>query len=1079
MSSLNLTADDVEALREYIKEYLEDPMFEKHPHLSVLFPPKPQIGEGEEAVRETYIRPSMAGFEIKAKPESVKRKLVYKVKFIIRRAPKGVVSNELVTVNVTISIENEERGEAIIEIFEPSLNEQHKFENKLYEKKVYIEKREQGTKSVFDLNLPLDDEKCIKLFSTPEPVKARIERKEIDATYTTRLKIRIAIGSDQQSSSSDAVIIEALVMVLPPRIDTPGATIPEKKLAKIIFVDNNGLTWTYGHIMKVNMELEGYGYKLISDMFDPEKEKTAGLPGWRHLNVYAFTVSGMEHNNEAFKILLRDWAIGEEYTLSYRESSRGLRDDLADIAQLLDINDPDFIDALTEAVRTVIGKHGRLRKFQVDAAINVARQINSNRRAVVTIAPTASGKTLPKDLIALMLAYKYKKLGKKGTKVIMFYPTKALASEQTDNLVKMLYVVNKILYLEKKLLREPLTIGMYHGSVPSITELKGSEPVITRIGCPVCGRGMLTYYYEPVEDGKMEIKLKCSVPDPMTHEPILTQDCQLNTDAVYERLIRSTIIMIKEEVLVNPPDILIATPDMINYHLMLDPYSHTIIGRSLKICLNESRPHTLLSPHANVCPWHKGYVNDLPELISPIVIVIDEAHLARGVFGAQLYYLLERMKHSIRRIRGISDYKPQYILMSATIGDPDSLAMGLTGETKPIKIYAEVSKAGIPEIRRKHLFILPKAWKPMDTLVQALKVATRWFIENKKRLPKILVFVNRLSEANEVVFKLRNELIPYVSDLSKKYNLSLDLRIKGHSTDWDRERSQIEDEFSKGRIDILVATRGLEVGVNFNLIDVLTLYGAPFYISDYIQRIGRAGRTRPALILHILTDKPLDYFYFINWPIIVDQHLREQALKMEYVPIRHDNPFIKSVIAQRAVLDYISTDQNAFAYFERNMKSAKDSFSGYKRLLKVLFGENNFEKISKLIEEGEYLEAKQLNPELLDYLCQIFKKDSVEELLDDEDVVNSIEDFINNLFIPRIRSSEVYRMTQFFDHVKMAHLSDMRYAEPTVLVKITTFRTRDGKPLTRQREISMILLGATRYALTTYRGITFESSPEG
>ncbi|RLF65878.1 MAG: hypothetical protein DRN26_04785, partial [Thermoplasmata archaeon] len=192
-----------------------------------------------------------------------------------------------------------------------------------------------------------------------------------------------------------------------------------------------------------------------------------------------------------------------------------------------------------------------------------------------------------------------------------------------------------------------------------------------------------------------------------------------------------------------------------------------------------------------------------------------------------------------------------------------------------------------------------------------------------------------------------------------------------------------------------------------------------------------------------------------------------------------DNPFIKSVIAQRAILDYISTDQNASAYFERNMKSVADDSSGYKRLLKVLFGEDHFKEISKLIEEGEYIRAHQLNPMLLDYLCQIFRKDTIEELLEDKDIVNSIEDFINNIFIPRIRSSEVSRMTQFFDHIKMAHLSDMRYTEPTVLVKITAFRARDGRPLTRQREISMILLGATRYALTTYRGITFESSPEG
>lgn len=69
------------------------------------------------------------------------------------------------------------------------------------------------------------------------------------------------------------------------------------------------------------------------------------------------------------------------------------------------------------------------------------------------------------------------------------------------------------------------------------------------------------------------------------------------------------------------------------------------------------------------------------------------------------------------------------------------------------------------------------------------------------------------------------------------------LRVEEHSAQIDGEsRAERETEFKTGKLDILVCTPTLELGVDIGPLLTIVLRGAPPTPANYVQRVGRAGR---------------------------------------------------------------------------------------------------------------------------------------------------------------------------------------------------------------------------------------------
>ena len=94
--------------------------------------------------------------------------------------------------------------------------------------------------------------------------------------------------------------------------------------------------------------------------------------------------------------------------------------------------------------------------------------------------------------------------------------------------------------------------------------------------------------------------------------------------------------------------------------------------------------------HMGILPHHRQWAELFANLA---VVVVDEAHVYRGVFGSHVANVLRRL----RRIAGAYGTEPRFVLASATIANPVELAERLTG----LAPVALVDEDGSPGASRK------------------------------------------------------------------------------------------------------------------------------------------------------------------------------------------------------------------------------------------------------------------------------------------------------------------------------------------------------------------------------------------
>ena len=99
--------------------------------------------------------------------------------------------------------------------------------------------------------------------------------------------------------------------------------------------------------------------------------------------------------------------------------------------------------------------------------------------------------------------------------------------------------------------------------------------------------------------------------------------------------------------------------------------------------------------HASILPGHARWADFFLRLS---LVVLDEAHVARGVFGSHVAMILCRLRRLVAHYGG----QPQFVLASATVGNPSDLAWRLVGLP-----FAEVTEDASP--RGEKLFVL---WNP-------------------------------------------------------------------------------------------------------------------------------------------------------------------------------------------------------------------------------------------------------------------------------------------------------------------------------------------------------------------------------
>jgi DEAD/DEAH box helicase domain-containing protein len=250
--------------------------------------------------------------------------------------------------------------------------------------------------------------------------------------------------------------------------------------------------------------------------------------------------------------------------------------------------------------------------------------------------------------------------------------------------------------------------------------------------------------------------------------------------------------------------------------------------------------------HQGILPHHTKWAQFFEALR---FVVIDELHTYRGVFGSHVANLLRRLKRVCRFYKS----NPTFVFCSATIANPGELAERLLGG--PV---AAVTESGAPS-GRKHLLV----WNPpvinadLSIRASARSQSTRIARLAIRMGLKVIVFANSRLEV-EVLTKYLKDA--YDRDPRKP------ARIAAYRGGYlPTERRDKEAKLRAGRLDCVVSTSALELGMDIGALDVCVLNAYPGTVAGALQRFGRAGRRqRTAVGVLVCSSDPLDQYLARN-----------------------------------------------------------------------------------------------------------------------------------------------------------------------------------------------------------------------
>jgi DEAD/DEAH box helicase domain-containing protein len=249
--------------------------------------------------------------------------------------------------------------------------------------------------------------------------------------------------------------------------------------------------------------------------------------------------------------------------------------------------------------------------------------------------------------------------------------------------------------------------------------------------------------------------------------------------------------------------------------------------------------------HAGILPGHARWADFLLRLA---FVVVDEAHVCRGVFGSHVAMVLRRL----RRLAAHYGGHPRFVMASATVGNPAELAERLAGLP-----FAAVGEDASPHGEK--LFAL---WNPPllddetgargSAITEAALLMAR-LVEDDTRT---IGFARSRRAAEILADAARRSLPPAVQGRVKAYRAGY----------LPEERRALERALAEGELLAVASTSALELGIDIGSLDAAVLAGYPGTRASLWQRAGRAGRrAESSLAVLVAQDDPLDQ-YLVQHP---------------------------------------------------------------------------------------------------------------------------------------------------------------------------------------------------------------------
>jgi DEAD/DEAH box helicase domain-containing protein len=253
--------------------------------------------------------------------------------------------------------------------------------------------------------------------------------------------------------------------------------------------------------------------------------------------------------------------------------------------------------------------------------------------------------------------------------------------------------------------------------------------------------------------------------------------------------------------------------------------------------------------HVGILPNHAAWADLFANLA---VVVIDEAHVYRGVFGSHVANVLRRL----RRIAAAYGTEPRLLLASATIANPLELAERLTG----LEDVGLIDEDGSPAPHRRiAVWNPPLTDEDLGTRRSALGEAAELLARLVRDGARTICFM-KSRKGVEVLSRLVEQDLrdsdPELADRVAPYRA-------GYTP---QQRRELEGRLTRGELRAVITTDALELGIDIGELDAAVVVTFPGTVASLRQMWGRAGRSSISgsgrgLALYVAGEDALDQFF--------------------------------------------------------------------------------------------------------------------------------------------------------------------------------------------------------------------------
>ncbi len=248
--------------------------------------------------------------------------------------------------------------------------------------------------------------------------------------------------------------------------------------------------------------------------------------------------------------------------------------------------------------------------------------------------------------------------------------------------------------------------------------------------------------------------------------------------------------------------------------------------------------------HLGILPHHGSWERLFGHLR---IVVVDEAHVYRGVFGSHVANVLRRLL----RIAAAYGSEVRVLLASATIANPVELAERLTG----LQDVALIERDGSPTPRRQIAM-----WNPplIDEAIGARRSALGEAAEALARLvrdgARCICFMKSRKGVELLAKLVREDLERTDPDLAE--------RVAPYRAGYTpQQRRALEARLMSGELRAVITTDALELGIDIGELDAAMVVTFPGTVAALRQMWGRAGRRGKGFAVYVAGEDALDQFF--------------------------------------------------------------------------------------------------------------------------------------------------------------------------------------------------------------------------